>query len=254
MRTRFRALIVMLFGLHLFFAGMVSAQETGVNSLFYKANEMYEDGAFIEAAEKYEQILNSGNESGEIYFNLANAYFKADRLAEAILNYERARRLMPRDADLKKNYDFAISEIKSSGTMNAPFWKRVFSGISAKLTIDEMSVLISALFVLLLLNLFVYIKSGKKSGSALAILILFALFEAYFLTGAIIKYRETTREAIVMNEEVTANFAPLKRSTVHFTLYEGQKVYITEKRKHWYEIKRPDNKTGWVPEEVLAVI
>ncbi|HNU77225.1 MAG TPA: hypothetical protein PKM75_02565, partial [Prolixibacteraceae bacterium] len=49
---------------------------SGENLLLEEANKHYTDQEFDRAAEKYEQILASGKESAEVYFNLGNAYFK----------------------------------------------------------------------------------------------------------------------------------------------------------------------------------
>ena len=39
--------------------------------------------------------LKSGKESAEVYFNLGNAYYKLNRVAPAIYNYEKSLQLKP---------------------------------------------------------------------------------------------------------------------------------------------------------------
>ena len=70
---------------------------------------------------EYEAIIREGAENGVIYFNIANSYFKSGELGKAILNYERAKRFIPRDSDLKFNENYALSEagsLESSSSLN----------------------------------------------------------------------------------------------------------------------------------------
>ena len=46
-------------------------------------------------------------QDGRLYYNLGNACFKSGKLGEAILWYERARRLLPHDEDIEANLRFA---------------------------------------------------------------------------------------------------------------------------------------------------
>jgi tetratricopeptide (TPR) repeat protein len=67
----------------LMFLMPVTAQE---DTRFAKANELYTQGKYEEAAKAYEEILKTGVESPELYYNLGNAYYKSGLLPQAILN------------------------------------------------------------------------------------------------------------------------------------------------------------------------
>src|SRR5262249_59015968 len=47
------------------------------NTIFFRANTLYTEEHYADAAAQYEQLLAAGLESGNLYFNLGNAYFKA---------------------------------------------------------------------------------------------------------------------------------------------------------------------------------
>ena len=76
---------------------------------FYEANFAYKEGEYAKAILVYEEVLQDGLESGSLYYNLGNSYFKDEKLGKAILNYERAKLFMPRDGDLVSNYQYARS-------------------------------------------------------------------------------------------------------------------------------------------------
>jgi tetratricopeptide (TPR) repeat protein len=74
---------------------------------FLRAEKQYQDQNYEGAIETYEAIGELGVVDGALYYNLGNAYFKAGHLGRAILNYERALRLMPGDEDTRANLAFA---------------------------------------------------------------------------------------------------------------------------------------------------
>lgn len=76
-------------------AERVRAPGPTTEQLWDMANTAYINGNFHSAAEVYEEILSRGVSSVKLYYNLANAYFKEDRIGKAILYYKRALRLAP---------------------------------------------------------------------------------------------------------------------------------------------------------------
>jgi len=71
-------------------------------SLFDQGNSSYQEGDFAAAEKYYRQVLQSGFENGSLYFNLGNACFKQKKLGEAIYYWEKARRKMPRDPEVRE--------------------------------------------------------------------------------------------------------------------------------------------------------
>ena len=98
-----------VFVLSLVIAGISSADEAA--QTFEQANQLYLQAKYPDAIAQYEKILQSGFESGELYFNLGNAYYKSGSIQKAILNYERARQLLPRDEDVQFNLQLANLQV-----------------------------------------------------------------------------------------------------------------------------------------------
>ena len=77
-------------------AGMTEARDGEASTpeaLWDAANTAYINGRYDAAIEGYQQILSRGLYSAKLYYNLANASFKAGRTGRAILFYHRALRL-----------------------------------------------------------------------------------------------------------------------------------------------------------------
>ncbi|MBR1712399.1 MAG: tetratricopeptide repeat protein [Alloprevotella sp.] len=72
---------------------------------------------YVGAARQYEELLER-RPSAETYFNLGSAYYRQNDLPHAILNYERALRLVPSDADTR--FNLALCRTKIADQFAAP--------------------------------------------------------------------------------------------------------------------------------------
>ena len=57
------------------------------NSLFDEANTLYNSGKYENAISIYQQIINDGLHSSALYFNMANCYYKLNKIAPSIYHY-----------------------------------------------------------------------------------------------------------------------------------------------------------------------
>ena len=70
-------------------------------SLFDQGNTAYNEGDYQKAISLYEQTLKTGQHSAALYFNLGNAYYRLNKVAESIYYFEKAKQLA--DAFAKKD-------------------------------------------------------------------------------------------------------------------------------------------------------
>ena len=104
-----------------------SDKNTDAGYIFYKGNTLYEQGSYADAISEYSKLLGQDIESGHLFYNMGNAYFKKGELGQAILHYEKAKRLIPRDSDLKLNYKFALSQINAdTAKISASLIEKIF--------------------------------------------------------------------------------------------------------------------------------
>lgn len=89
--------------IHLMCSISLMAQE----SAFKEAEVAYKQENYNKAIELYEELLKNNGESYQIYYNLGNAYYKTNKIAPAILNYERALLLNPGDGDIRFNLEMS---------------------------------------------------------------------------------------------------------------------------------------------------
>ena len=53
----------------------------------------------------FKQILKHGIESGNVYYNIGNCYFKSHNYGHAMLYYKKAKKFIPHDKDLNNNIE-----------------------------------------------------------------------------------------------------------------------------------------------------
>src|SRR3989338_6444849 len=113
--------------------GSAKAQGDDLNpqTQFTLGNVAYKSGDYPKAIEAYEGILSRQIESGALYYNLGNCYVKTNHVGKAVLNYERAKRLIPRDSQLEFNLRYARGLMKEyAGESTVPFWRGLFADLN----------------------------------------------------------------------------------------------------------------------------
>jgi len=115
-------------------------------SKFVSAGMAYKDGRYESAIERYRTILDGGRESGALYYNFGNSYFKKGNLGKAVLNYERAKRFIPRDSDLNFNDTYVQSQIVYySDNGRKHFIDSMIKSTIQFYTVDEMAIILVGL-------------------------------------------------------------------------------------------------------------
>ncbi len=220
-----------------------------LTALFGEANQLYSDGNYAEAAQAYEQIVAESPNS-EVYYNLGNAYFKRDELAQAIIAYERCLRLDPRNKDAKYNLAFAQSRIIDNIEDNQAFfiksWLQAVRNMMRETTWMAISI---ASFLLLLIGALLFALSKeqwlRKTAFYVAVVALFISVCACANAGSLHRRDNLRQEAIITQGIVNVKASPDRSGTELFTLHEGTKVTIHETIGEWCNI-HVGNNVGWM--------
>lgn len=229
-------------------------------SLKTEADKAYQENDFKGAIEKYEAILNGGQESADIYYNLGNSYYKDNNIAKAVLNYERALLLSPGDDDIRYNLEMAKSKIIDNVTPKREiFIVTWINTIRDLMSETSWSVFAISCFILFILGTSAYIFGGKlvlrKTGFSFAVVFLILTVVANLFADSQKDKLVDRRGAIIMQESVTVKSTPDNSGTDLFVLHEGTKVFINDNSmKGWKEVSLEDGTRGWVPTESIEVI
>lgn len=219
--------------------------------LWDRANTAYINGDFRLAAETYEQIVDRGLGSVKLYYNLANACFKEDRLGKAILYYERALRLAPGNDDIRYNLSVAEARTKDNIEDIPEFFLTTWlRGVRHAMGCTAWSLLslamlaaMLALFLLYLLAQRLTLRKAGFYGTVIAALLF--MLTTWFAVGERREMLDDTR-AVVMTASTSVKSSPDKSATDLFVLHEGTVVTVTGRLDNWCEIAIADGKKGWL--------
>lgn len=218
---------------------------------FEKGKTHYKEANYEAAISAWESILESGEHSAALYYNLGNAYFKTEQIAPSIYYYEKALQLAPADSEIKNN--LAIAQSRTIDAIEpAPenFFSTWINKISNIFTFDGWAwvtvFFVLGFTVLFLLYYYSSLTSNKRLLFTLSFIALF--FAVASLSFAFITYDkvENERTAIIFAQSTQVQSEPLDRSEVSFVLHEGTKVTITEEEDDWSRILLADGKEGWM--------
>lgn len=224
-----------------------------------EGDSAYMRNDYASAIQIYEALLKKG-EAAEVYYNLGNSYYKADDIAKAILNYERALLLQPGNADVRANLEIARSKTIDK-VIPVP---EIFFVAWTKSLINSLSVnawaklgIVFFIFLLVSFSLFFFSKQiiWKKSGFIAGIIFLFFVVLCNVFASQQKRELMNRNDAIILSPSVTVRSTPSESGTSLFVLHEGHKVEIKDNSmREWKEIRLEDGKVGWVPTSTIEVI
>ena len=222
------------------------------------ANQLYENGRFAESAQLYEQLVAQEMTSSAIHYNLGNAYYQQGDLGKAILNYNRALTLDPRDADIKANLALARTQVVDQFGVEVEddIFAIYTTAVSNNLTLNQTAVLALIFWFLFATTVIAVgqMEAGKlrnylKVGTAVAGVFFFI---ATFSLGSRLYEQANTNPAVIVVPEVNISSGPGDQYASQFTLHSGAEVELLDERANWAKLALPGGETtGWLPTEAI---
>ena len=226
-------------------------QSQPVDSLWSAAGEAYAQARYEEAFDGYKLIYDKGLESASLYYNLGNCAFKLQQYAQAILWFERAKLLAPRDADILYNIEmanrFCLDKIEAVPEFFLQTWIR---GVRDRLSVGQWAWGTLLLFVLsaaLLLRFFFgRSRNGRRWAFYGSLLIMVLTISAFSFGWSQRQQLHRRHFAIVFAPVVSVKSAPDRQGKDLFIIHEGTKVRILEQMGAWGRVELADGRQGWM--------
>lgn len=235
------------------------AADATPDELWAQANAAYVDNDFHRAAALYRAIEAQGLVSAKLYYNLANACFKQEQPAEAILYYRRALRLAPGDEDIRHNLSVVEARTKDTIERIPEFflttWIRSLRRTMSATAWTVLSlVLLAATLLLGLFYLLAQRLTLRKAGfyGMIATGLLFVAATS-FAAGQRREQLDRS-EAVVMATSAAVKSSPDRSATDLFVLHAGTTLRVTNRLEEWCEITIADGKKGWTEARNLETI
>ena len=184
-------------------------------AVFAQANRLYAEGSYEKAIESYEKLRAEGIESGNLFYNLGNAYYKGGPKGKAILNYERAKKWIPEDGDLFANVNFVSSLLASSQPQESFSWyEKIYQGLRD--VISPIGWLFFSLFVYLFLLVVWWMAIvSREFRRRLRVLLpvgLISLILPVFFFVQSYRVHVVTQVGVVVKPQVEVRYTPFKFS------------------------------------------
>lgn len=230
------------------FAGSINTDEADT-----AAQQYYAHGEYDKAIDIYMEQLKGGEESGPLYYDLGNCYLqKGDSLGKAIFFYKMAQRLIPRDAEVLVNLNYARSLMKQGEVPSGEsFILHILRMAFDRFTLSGAFALWNTCYfgcaIFFVLSLFM--KKMKGPLRFTAVLLFCTIIIMLIPLRAKISHEEYG--GIVIVPVADARFEPFEDAASKFPLYEGMETQVLKTAKDWYKVKRPDGKVGWLPKNSL---
>jgi tetratricopeptide (TPR) repeat protein len=255
MKARFAIILCVI--LFVFAGSLYADKENSLREFFYHGNICYSDNNLKAAISSYKKALDSGYESGPLFYNLGNAYFKNGELGNAIICYLRASRITPNDPDIRSNLAHARSLIEGGVvSLRRPWFIRFFVKAADLLSINRAAAISISFYLLLCIAVIIAVclKRFRRMFTILSIIISILLAASVLIFAAKFKAEVIQKNAIVIKQETHSKFEPLGNATTFFTLYEGEMVQVIAPNGDWLKIRRLDGKQGWVKKSDIDLL
>jgi tetratricopeptide (TPR) repeat protein len=256
-----------------------AAEADSPAAMFAAGNAAYEAGAYMDAIDRYQQVVAAGIVNADLDYNLANAYFKTGDLGRSVLWYERALRLEPRSDDARANLAVVRSLLRDQqlipahgGVRNAALgWHRRLSATESA----AVACGFYALFVIAALCLVFrrtdamtrfyrrasWVSPARLFGLSMTqdLVVAMALCAALAVVFGGSSYAKVqdareARRGVVVTEEVAVFSGPSEDATIQFKIHEGTIVSVRDGRSGWVRVDLPGDLSGWVEEATVERI
>lgn len=222
---------------------------------FEQANQAYFSQNFTEAISLYQKLEESGLQSADLFFNLANAYYRKGEIGEAVYYYMKALRYAPRDRDLVANYRYVLSKrVEVSEQSLSEKAEDLFFFLKNLLTLREMLGLTLILYWILFgVGIAYYLKRKKSWGIVLAVMLFCNL---YVIPVAFRKFQQEhlQKTAVILNSTVPVYSEPNAESIRLFDLREGALAQVKDQREGFVKLRYKKGQIGWVKLDQLKIL
>ncbi len=226
-------------------------------SLFQRGVEAFRRDDWQTAIAAWQEVENRGWANGQLYYDLGNAYYRTGAIGKSIVYYERARKLMPRDPDVKQNLELArmatVDRIEPPVRLIVWDWvDRVRDAFSLR----ELGWIMLTAGLLTVLGVAGWIFGPyswrrRLRSTALIVMGLYVVAIAWYGWRSML---DAKTRAVVLEAKVDVFSAPDSSATQVFTLHEGTQVLEMQIVTGWVRIVLIDGRGGWLPGETIERI
>lgn len=231
----------------------------------------YERKEYAKAVEAFENIASLGEVSDDLYYNLANAYFKLGQqpdavrhfadgeLGRAVLNYHRALRLNPAMEDARYNLEIAVDHTNDTDGVPQSFIVTLWHALRNAMTANGWTVLSLVVLASLLTLTMVYLLSERITLRKVCFFTSLVLCVCLILSTTLAAsshyaIKNDTRAVVLCHDTTPVHASPDSASKIIRQPSQGVTVRIARSHGEWSEIIFADGEKGWIRSAIIERI
>jgi tetratricopeptide (TPR) repeat protein len=226
---------------------------------FDAGNVLYKKAQYQQAIDAYSSVLSAKRQSAELYYNIGNCYYKLNKVAPAIYNYEKALVLSPNNQEVLNNLKFAqkrtVDEIKVIPKVGFEKLLRDFTAIYDYNRWAWFAIGFSALFLLGFVGYYFSAASILKRVFFVS-MFLMLIFVVISVSAALFEknYAVNERPAVVFADRTEVKSEAQNKGSKVIDLHEGTKVFVKKVEGRWKKIQLTDGTIGWIDSEAIREV
>lgn len=235
---------------------------TGIEAaaLVNAGTDAYQRGDFAEAASLYEAAAKGGHSNGKLFYNLGNAYFRLNRIGDAIGCYRQALVDLPHEEAVWSNLNLARKKVKdpvaTEHSAGVPLTQAQLWILTGGLGRPQLQSLFAALYLCYWIAV---AAGGWKQSAIVARLRVVAAVACIWLAVPLLSLGQdssgkpvlkspfsTLRYGVVIPPTAEAFAGDSTKFQVVAVLHEGAEIVLGEEREEWSEVLLPNGRKGWI--------
>jgi len=225
----------------------LSQQKHDESDALNAANQLYLAGNIQEAKLIYEQLVEQGIRNDALFYNLGNAFLSEGDTGRAILNYQRAAQISPRDVQIKTNLSIArqTSQVFDHTNLNNKngFILEIANNSRRWLSTNETAIIALSLWFFLgfLLLIRQSLGIGKYKSTiqyTIGIVLINVLLFSFLLSSQIYSARNYPA-AVVVVPSVALSSSPGEEHATEMNLSNGMEINVVETNGNWIRLSIP---------------
>lgn len=235
----------------IFFIVIFSASLTApvyASALLEQANEAFSKDNYLEAINLYEQMVVEDGHSASLYFNIANSYAQLGETGKAVINYERALRLAPHDADIIKNLSYFKKE---TGLFldEQPTLVKLLS----LFTTNQWS-FITLFFLIITCLTVIFWKQVSKGSTPRAIACLTSFLLLSTVSGLATTQTYISAPSHIVIKDVKLMVSPFESAESKGRIKAGRSASVGKEYKNYIHIKDETGQQGWIGKDSIEAV
>ncbi len=221
-------------------------------SIFSRANQAYLDGDFDKAITAYQKVLQTGVIHPDLYYNLANAYYRSGKTGLAVLFYEKALALDPADEAARSNLEIVKKELldkvvmPNKNVVGEPLWHGFLRGLNLGMITWTFLVLWILVFAVLIARRLLSNNPLRRVLFWANVPLICVMLTFGVLLFSRIYIQEKVHHGIVVSETVPLREGPSRSSGVLMEIHAGLKVRLLNEVDNYIRVRLANGVEGFV--------